>query len=234
MGPSSDADHFLEHLVFEIAKGVFGETGEAFFRSLVRHLARALNAHYVLVGVLQPDGERIATLAAYGPGGKELALEYPLGGTPCAHVIDQDVCSYASGVRQLFPQDEMLTMAEAEGYVGSPMLDSSGRCLGLICAVTRHPLPNPKLAEALLKIFASRAGTELERKNYEDALARGEERFRTFVEHATEGVMCCKLEQPLSMEVSEEEQIEHLFKYTYVADCNDQAALILVLTGPKI
>ncbi len=96
------------------------------------------------------------------------------------------------------------------------MVDSNGRCLGLICAITRQPLPNPKLAEALLKIFAARAGTELERKNYEEALAHGEERFRTFVEHANEGVMWCKLEQPLSMDLPEDEQLEHFFKYTYV------------------
>jgi transcriptional regulator with GAF, ATPase, and Fis domain len=64
----------------------------------------------------------------------------------------------------------------------------------------------------------------LERKNYEDALAHSEERFRTFVEHANEGVMWCKLEQPLSMDLPEDEQLEHFYKYTYVADCNDQAA----------
>jgi formate hydrogenlyase transcriptional activator len=230
MSPSTESDRNLEHLVFEIAKGVFGETGEAFFRSLVHHLARALNADYVWLGALQPDRERIATLASHGPGGEALDLEYNLVGTLCAHVIEQNVCSYPSGVRELFPQDEMLRQVGAEGYVGSPMVDSNGRCLGLICAFTRQPLPNPKLAEALLKIFAARAGTELERKNYEEALARGEERFRTFVEHANEGVMWCKLEQPLSMDLSEEEQLEHFFKYSYVGDCNDQAARIFGFT----
>jgi transcriptional regulator with PAS, ATPase and Fis domain len=110
--------------------------------------------------------------------------------------------------------------------VGSPLLDSSGRCLGLICAITERPLANPQLAEALLKIFATRAGIELERKNYEAALAHSEERFRAFVVHANEGVMWCKLEQPLSMDLPEDEQLEHFFKYTYVADCNDQAARI--------
>ena len=224
MSPSSEADRSFEHIVFEYAEGVAGKTGEAFFRSLVRHLASALDADYVLVGALQPDGERIATLAVHGPAGDAAAMEYNLAGTPCAHIVQRQVCSYPSGVQQLFPHDPMLVAVKAEGYVGSPMLDSTGRCLGLICAITRRPLPNPRLAEALLKIFATRAGTELERKNYEDALAHSEERFRTFVEHANEGVMWCKLEQPLSMDLTEDEQIEHLYKYTYVADCNDQAA----------
>jgi formate hydrogenlyase transcriptional activator len=230
MSPSSEAVHSLEHLVFEIAKGVSGETGDAYFRSLVRHLALALEADYVLVGALQPDGESIATLAFHGPGGEQAALEYNLVGTPCAHVVQQVVCSYPSGVQQLFPRDQMLTAIGAEGYVGSPLVDSSGRCLGLICAITKRPLRNPQLAEALLTIAAASAGCELERKNYEGALAHGEERFRTFVEHATEGVMWCKLEQPLSMDLPEDEQIEHLYKYTYVADCNDQAARIYGFT----
>jgi formate hydrogenlyase transcriptional activator len=226
MSPSTEADRNLEHLVFEIANGVSGETGEAFFRSLVRHLASALRADWVLVGALQPDGERIATLAVYGPGGEAAALEYHLAGTPCANVVRQQVCSYATGVHQRFPQDEMLVAAGAEGYVGSPMVDSSGRCLGLICAITRQPLENPRLAEALIKIFAVRAATELERKNYEEALAHGEERFRAFVEHSNEGVLWCKLEQPLSMDLPEDEQLAHFYKYSYVADCNDQAARI--------
>jgi formate hydrogenlyase transcriptional activator len=209
MSPSSEADRDLEHLVFEIAEGVSGETGETFFRSLVRRLARALEADYVLLGALQPDGERIATLAAHGRGVEALNLEYNLAGTPSA---------------------QMLGQVGAQGYVESPLVDSSGRYLGLICAVTKRPLPNPKLAEALLKIFAARAGTELERKNYEDALAHGEKRFRTFVEHATEGVFWVKSEQPVSMDLPEDEQIELYYRHAYVADCNDQAARLFGYT----
>src|ERR1700683_632977 len=136
MSPSTESDYSLEHLVFEIAKGVSGETGAAYFRSLARHLAIALDADYVLVGALKPDGERITTLAFHGPAGEEAALEYKLAGTPCAHVVQQVVCSYPRDVRQLFPHDEMLATANAHGYVGSPLVDSSGRCLGLICALT--------------------------------------------------------------------------------------------------
>jgi formate hydrogenlyase transcriptional activator len=233
MSPSTDADRNLEHLVFEIANGVSGDTGEAFFRSLVRNLARALDADYVLVGALQPDGERIATIAVHGPGGEAAAVGYSLAGTPCAHVVRQQVCSYPSGVQRLFPQDAMLGKVSAEGYVGSPMVDSSGRCLGLICAITARPLENPKLAEALLKIFAARAETELERKNYEDALAHSEERFRAFVDHGNEGVLWIKLEQPVSMDLPEDKQIEQYYRYAYVADCNDHAARLFGFSGAE-
>ena len=224
MSPSTEADHNLEHLVFEIANGVSGETGEAFFHSLVRNLARALNADYVLVGALQPGTKRIVSLAVHGPAGEMGGAQYDLGETPCGSVTQQNVYSCPSGVRRLFPQDAKLAGIGAEGYVGSSMVDSSGRCLGLICAIFRRPLENPRLAEALLKIFAARAETELERKTYEEALAHSEGRLRTFVEHANEGVIWCKLEQPVSMSLPEDEQIELFYRYAYVGDCNDQAA----------
>jgi formate hydrogenlyase transcriptional activator len=226
MSPRSEADRSFEDIVFEYAEAVSGKTGEAFFHALVGYLARALPADYVFVAALQADGQRVATLAVHAGTGEGAAFEYDLAGTPCSDVVTRQVCSYPTGVQKLFPEDKMLVEIGAEGYVGCPMTDSSGRCLGLLCAVTAQPLENPKLAEALLSIFAARAGTELERKNYEDALAHSEERFRAFVVHGNEGVMWCKLEQPLSMDLPEDEQIEHLYKYTYVADCNDQAARI--------
>jgi len=56
MSTPAEVDRQLEHLVFEIAKGVSGQTGEAFFHSLVVRLASALEADFVLVGALQPGG----------------------------------------------------------------------------------------------------------------------------------------------------------------------------------
>jgi formate hydrogenlyase transcriptional activator len=196
MSPTSETDRVLEHLVFEIAKGVIGETGEAFFRLLVRHLASALDADYVFVGALRPGGERVATLAAYGLG-ETAPGEYKLEATPSAQVVQNQICSFPEGVQRLFPEDVVLAAVGVEGYVGASMTDANGRCLGLICALTRRPMRNAKLAEALLKIFAARAGSELERKNYEDALALNEERFRALAEHGNEAVMWFKLEQPV-------------------------------------
>jgi transcriptional regulator with PAS, ATPase and Fis domain len=224
MSLSSEADRSFEDIVFEYAEAVSGKTGAAFFRTLVEYLARALPADYAFVGVLQPDGNRITTLAVYGRGGEAPVFEYDLAGSPCAEVVKQQVCSYPKGVQQLFPQDKILVEIGAEGYVGSAMVDSSGRCLGLICAITKQPLEDPKLAEAVLAIFATRAGTELERKNYEDALARSEERFRAFVVHGNEGVLWIKSEQPVSLDLPEDEQIDQYYRYAYVADSNDQGA----------
>ena len=73
MSPSSEAERDLEHLVFEIAKGVSAETGEAFFRSLVLHLARALHADYVFVGALQRTRRVSPLLRCMGRSAKRRA-----------------------------------------------------------------------------------------------------------------------------------------------------------------
>jgi transcriptional regulator with GAF, ATPase, and Fis domain len=221
----------LEHIVFEISKGVWTDTGEDFFRSLARQLVRALHADFVLVGALEPDGEKIRTLAVHAPEGEIAAFEYDLAGTPSASVIEKRVCSYAQGVHRLFPADKDLAKMNAEGYVGSPLMDSDSRCLGLICAITRQPLENPKLAEAVLRIFAQRATAEIKRKESEEALARAEQRWHDFVIHGNEALIRSGFEQPISLDASEEEQIEHIYRYGYVADCNNQAAELFGMPG---
>nr|AUN37681.1 response regulator of zinc sigma-54-dependent two-component system [uncultured bacterium] len=224
MSAPSESVGLLEHLVFEIAEGLSGQTGEAFFHSLVRCLASAIEADFVLVGVLQPGGDRIKTLAAYGDGAEIPTFEYALDGTPCANVVEKRLCSYRDGIQEMFPRDLMLAQIGAQGYVGSPMIDSSGRCLGLVCALTRRPLEHAKPSEALLQLVAIHAAAELERKNYQDDLARSEQHYRALVSHGNEAVLRVELDRPIALDLPEMEQLELIYRHAYVADCNDQAA----------
>ncbi len=216
----------FEHVVFEIAKGIWADTGGGFFRSLVRELCRTLQADLVFVGELQPGGERVRTLAVHAPGRDVANFEYDLSGTPCEGVIGKQLCCYPEGTHRLFPNDAQLAKMGAEGYVGAPLVASNGVPLGLISAITCQPLANPKLAEAVLQIFASRAGAEMERLEHEEALARTEQRWRDFVTHSNEAMARIALKQPISLEAPEDEQIEHYYQHAFVADCNDQAAAL--------
>ncbi len=199
----------------------------------MRRLSHALPADFVLVGALEPGHERVRTLAAYASGCEVPAFEYELAGTPCANVTEKGLCSYAEGVHRLFPADAQLVEMKAEGYVGSPLKDSGGRCVGLICAVTRQPVANIQLAEAVLRIFAERARVELERKEYEDALAAAEQRWRDFATHGNEAMLRLGLDPPVPLDLSEDEQIEYYYRHGYVADCNDQTAALFGLAGKE-
>lgn len=147
-----------ERLLFEAAQGVSAETGETFFRSLVAHRARALDADIAFVGEVEAARPtHVRTVAAQREGKPAANYDYVLEGTPCANVLEQRaLCAYTREVSKRFPRDQGI-----EAYVGAPLLDSSGVAMGLLAVLFRRPLEDAAPAESLLRIFAARAAVEL-------------------------------------------------------------------------
>jgi transcriptional regulator with PAS, ATPase and Fis domain len=224
MSPANAAEQ-LEHAVFEITRGVWSAKGEDFFHSLARQLCQVLQADFVLVGKLHGAG-RVKALAVHTSTGEVPGFEYELSGTPCAGVVESNPCCYQEGIRKLFPADVQLVEMGAEGYVGAPLVGADGRCLGLICAITRQPLANPRLAESVLQIFAMAAAAELQLIESAEALALAEERQRSFAAHTNEAIVRFATEKPIPLDLPEDEMIDRIYRYGYVEDCNDQAAVL--------
>ncbi|MEO8102863.1 MAG: EAL domain-containing protein [Betaproteobacteria bacterium] len=155
-----------ERMVFEIAQGVAAATGETFFRSLVERLLQALDADTAFVGELaEDDPTRIRTIAVQQRGGAGDSFAYSLDGSPCEQILGYGVCAYPSDVAKLFPRDKALMEKGIQGYVGAPLVDSTGCAMGLIAVLFKRPIEESELAVQLLRIFATRASAELERRN---------------------------------------------------------------------
>ncbi|MFQ5674871.1 MAG: PAS domain S-box protein [bacterium] len=176
-----------EEALHNLATGVSGATGDAFFYSLVQHLAKTLEADYSFVGRLTPDGEKVTTIAVCAQGEIADNFEYPLADTPCANVAGQKLCAYPSSVQQKFPRDHLLAEMQIDGYIGTPLFDSAGRGIGIMVVLYLQPIQNLDIATSMLQIFAARASAELERLQAEEALQESEERFRSTFEQAAVG-----------------------------------------------
>ena len=160
-----------EDAIENIAKGVSAETGDEFFRSLVRYLAENLESAYAFAGELTGEAkDSIKTIAVCVDGEIKDNFTYALAGTPCRNVVGKAICTYPANVQRDFPKDTMLVEMGVESYIGSPLFDSKGNALGLLVVMDRKPLQNRTMAESMLQIFSARASAELERKRTENAL----------------------------------------------------------------
>jgi len=160
-----------QRMVFDIAQGVAAATGESFFRSLVERLLQALDADMAFIGEVSGEvGDQIKTIAVQNRDGPAAPFAYDLDGSPCETILGQGVCAYPRGVAELFPRDKALADKHIQGYVGAPLVDSTGCALGLIAVLFNRPLEQSELAVQLLRIFATRASAELERRRQHEEL----------------------------------------------------------------
>lgn len=154
-----------------IVEGTAAKTGDEFFQSCVRYLAEVLRVRYALITEFA-DTEKncVRTLATYGGNLFSQNFEYQLQGTPCQQVLQGQTCYYPKGVQQQFPEDALLVEAQLESYLGMPLINTAGAVLGHIAVIDTEPMEDDGGRELILKIFAARAGAELERKQTEEAL----------------------------------------------------------------
>jgi PAS domain S-box-containing protein len=177
----------VETALRTISEGTAALTGLEFFRTVARLAAGTLESRYALVAeVVGERRDRVSTLAFWQDGGFGENVTYPLAGTPCEDVIEGRVCHHPRGIQALFPRDRDLASLNAEGYLGVPLLGSTGAVVGHIALIHDRPLLPEARDLAVLRIFASRAGTELERQRAEDALRESQLRYSTLAETVPE------------------------------------------------
>lgn len=162
----------IEEALLFLARASGGDSPELFFRPLARYLAGALGADYICIDRLVGDQLTAETLAVFLDGSFNENIVYRLVDTPCGDVVGRDVCVIPSGVRHKFPQDVALQDLGAEGYIGVTLWGGGGKPIGLIAAISRHPITNPALAESILRLVAVRAAAELERSLTEQTLKK--------------------------------------------------------------
>jgi len=157
----------------QVSRTVVATTGQGFFRSLVMELARVLDVDYVFVAEMADDGvERGRVLAFCADGALVDGGEYPLSGSPCQEVVSNGLCAYPHGVRAAFPEDRFLQDLQVESYLGVRLCCPEGDRIGWLAVMDRQAIENVHLAQAMLRLFADRAGAEIYREQAEADLRR--------------------------------------------------------------
>ena len=139
-------------------------TGADFFQKMVRHIAVALNLRYAFVTeCTSSDNDRVRTLAFWNGEDFSEEIVYDVKSTPCERVVAGETCSYPENLQSLFPLDKDLIDLGAQGYLAVPLSGTAGNIIGHLAVLDDKPLKISPAQISLMKIFAARAGAELER-----------------------------------------------------------------------
>ena len=219
--------------VQQIAERISATVGADCFRAIAKHLAKALAADCVLIGEFVPGHiERVRSVAAVIDGRHD-RLDYALPRTASSRVMAGRPCLCRSGVRKIFPNDPLLARLQAEAVAAVPLSRPQGVPSGLLMAIYRHPVSNLGVAKSLLKIFAPRCSAELTRKQEEERLRESEQRYRVFVAQNPIAMWRIDFEQPIPTDVPEMEQFEDIYRYGYLAECNQSLAALMEVKNPE-
>lgn len=166
-----------------------------FFKELVGNLTFVTKAKHVLISRATNGkaSEFIETVAFWSNGEFVDNVRFALAGTPCEEVLKGNVRFYSQGIQALFPEDEELITMDAEGYLGCPIISSSGHILGHIAIIDTIPLKNEQELITVVQAFASLASSEFERSELSQALVTSNERFAKALEVSPDAVVITRL-----------------------------------------
>lgn len=157
-------------LIFE---GTAAKTGGQFFRSLVRYLAEVLQVKYALITqVISSEEKLVKFLAFWQKDQFGENYELVLQNTPCEQVLKGAAIFHTDQLQSLYPQFQPFADWQVCSYFGVPLLNTNEEVIGHLAVMDDRPMLSEQPRELILKIFAARAGAELERQTYENELQR--------------------------------------------------------------
>jgi len=154
-----------------IVEGTSAQTGTEFFQSLVRHLASALPARCAIVSERLDTSDLKCRIIA-GWNGEQMVSghEYDVSHTPYEDLLGGLISFFSDGVQDHFPNEIFLKEIGAKSYAGVPFFNSEMKVMGHLVVFDRRPMLDKERTISILRVFASRAGAELERKKAEETI----------------------------------------------------------------
>jgi signal transduction histidine kinase len=145
---------------------------------LVRHVALAFDAKFAFVAEADdPSGKHVSVLSGWYDGDWiDEPFEYDTGGKPCALVVERSVVAFPEALTAHFPDAQPAIEMGLESYLAVCLRAADGTHLGHMAVMDAGPLTANDDDVHAMRIFASRAAAELERRRQAAALERSRAR----------------------------------------------------------
>ncbi len=167
-----------------ISEGTASVVGGDFFKSLAYHIIVTTGIRYAIVTECADDSKkRVRTLVYIEHDSFLDNFEYDLTGTPCEIVMKGENYYCTADLDAFFPKEEGV-----KSYFGVPIYLSNGEVIGHVAIFDTKPMTVTEQQMNILKIFASRAGAEIERKRKDEIINSNMHRYKNIFDFSPVGL----------------------------------------------
>jgi signal transduction histidine kinase len=165
-------------LLLAVAEGTAGAVGDEFLRGLVETVAEAFGAKLAMVcEPVDAQVSRVRAVAGFYDGAPvDDGFEYDTDGTPCALAVENAFVRFPDGIAERFPKATPALAMGLDSYLAICLRAADSTHLGHLALMDSRRMEVDDEDIAALRIFASRAAAELERRRQAKALEASRER----------------------------------------------------------
>jgi formate hydrogenlyase transcriptional activator len=173
-----------DNMLRMILEGTASVVGKDFFRSLAYHVIAATGMRYAIITECTDVAKtRVRTLVYVERANFLDNFEYQVEGTPCEIIMRGNSYYCTADMDLFFPKEQGI-----KSYFGVPMFLSNGEVIGHIAIFDTIPYSLTQAHLDILKIFASRAAAEIERKRKDEQIRENMIRYQHLFEDAPIGL----------------------------------------------
>src|SRR6266568_1998572 len=173
-----------------IVEGTVSETGQAFYRALVRNLAAALDTYGAWLTEYDERQNRLRALAFWLGDRFIDPFEYAIAGTPCETTLrERRLVHITDRVVDLYPDSPVQFPGQIVSYLGIPLFGVEQRLLGHLAVIDVRAMTDEKRLLTLFRLFANRAVAEMRRLRLEEDLRDRQEKLAGLIGSAMDAIV---------------------------------------------
>jgi PAS domain S-box-containing protein len=128
-------------------------------------------------------------------------------------------------------QNEQLKQEQTRSFLAVPMIHK-GEPKGVLSLASEQVIEIDEQLPIWLQSIANYLVGLIDRRLVYDRLEESEAKLRTFYDYSSEGIWMCRMDEPVSVDLPIDEQVEMFFEYGYFSDCNDTMVEMYGLDSP--
>ena len=149
--------------------------GPQSFEDVCKSVQELLGVSYVSINETKNGIGK--SLAVWTRKGAHEKIRYELDGSPCGNLLENDHLAIGAGLQKQYPENDFIKEMQVDSYFGVTLKKSSGEVIGNICLMDNKPNYREQLFINIVKLFARRVESELERQQTLNALKESEDQL---------------------------------------------------------